>query len=140
MREYRGKAISTGKWIHGDLIRWGDRRFIFTMPDYSNLQWLKDEIFNAETLIEVIPESVGQYTGLKFQEKEVWEHDQFKGQETGNIYTVIFREGEFILVYNSISPPVKDYKFCNLSYGLFCCTFEAIGSTTDSPDLLESPK
>ena len=65
IRPYRGKAINTGEWVKGDLIQWDNRRFIFFMPDYSNLQWLKDEIFNAETLIEVLPDSVGQYTGRK---------------------------------------------------------------------------
>ncbi len=72
IRPYRGKAINTGEWVKGDLIQWDNRRFIFFMPDYSNLQWLKDEIFNAETLIEVLPESVKiKVCGQWFSEKEL---------------------------------------------------------------------
>lgn len=55
MREilFRGKSINRKEWIKGDLVNWrhGDR--FISCGDY------------LEIMEEVIPETVGQYTGLK---------------------------------------------------------------------------
>jgi hypothetical protein len=57
MREYkfRGKAKATGEWVYGDLIhRYDNWTYIAPIPSVTNIK-----------PIEVDPETVGQYTGVK---------------------------------------------------------------------------
>jgi len=58
--KYRGKCTITGDWMHGDLVRNGDR-----------FAWIC-EVTGTDSLISpritsnsVVPETVGQWTGLK---------------------------------------------------------------------------
>ena len=56
MREilFRGKSVTDGRWVFGDLSNYGDCKTITTVKDFSIID-----------SCEVIPETVGQYTGLK---------------------------------------------------------------------------
>ena len=56
MREilFRGKRTDNGGWVFGNLSDYGDCKTITTTKDFSILD-----------SCEVIPETVGQYTGLK---------------------------------------------------------------------------
>ena len=51
---FRGKTIDNNEWVNGNLIQWPD-------GDSYILQWDGETSFNK---IEVIPETVGQFTGL----------------------------------------------------------------------------
>jgi uncharacterized phage protein (TIGR01671 family) len=50
--EFRGKSVDNGTWKHGFLTR-------------RNSSWIGVFAFGSYYHAEVIPESVGQYTGLK---------------------------------------------------------------------------
>ena len=68
MREikFRGKRADNGEWIYGDLLR----RFGMY------------EIYRASGTMRVIPETVGQFTGLKDKnEVEVYEGDILSDME-----------------------------------------------------------
>lgn len=56
MREilFRGKSVNDGRWVFGDLSNYGDYRAITTTRGFSIID-----------SCEVIPETVGQYTGVK---------------------------------------------------------------------------
>ena len=56
MREilFRGKSVTDGRWVFGDLSNYGDCKTITIVKDFLIID-----------SCEVIPETVGQYTGLK---------------------------------------------------------------------------
>ena len=84
---FRGKRIDNGEWIVGDLV---------------HQHWIRDNVFIPVSIrhlikgiysfpVAVIPESVGQFTGLYALkrkgnlEKEVFELDVFREQKETNI-------------------------------------------------------
>lgn len=52
--------------------------------------------------------------------------DKFKGNLSGTTYAVVYRDGEYILVYDSESPPVDNYKHCSLYHGIANLDLEII--------------
>lgn len=78
---FRGKRVDNGEWVYGNLITSSNGyHFIDT-----NNELYEDETYmfrdNTDMIrvavSKVIPETVGQYTGLKDydQTNKIWEHD-----------------------------------------------------------------
>ena len=51
---FRGKRVDNGEWVYGDLFH-----------KYTNCVQIKDDSSGFNLTNEVIPETVGQFTGLK---------------------------------------------------------------------------
>jgi uncharacterized phage protein (TIGR01671 family) len=142
MREikFRGKRVDNGEWVYGDLIhRYSNWIYIAPIPSTIEI-----------TPIEIDPETVGQYTGLKDKNgKEIYEGDIVE------IKVVSVRKedkwdgetGEY-LGWEYVEVPFKDIKIVewlgdgfNLFYGNWIeDEFEVIGNIFDNPELLKGEK
>lgn len=91
MREiiFRGKHTDTGEWVYGDLIHrilWDKSLIIIRTYDYS---------FDTYKDYDVIPESVGQFTGLCDKNNtRIFEGDTVKNSY-GNIKVVEYYRGYY---------------------------------------------
>ena len=133
MREnlYRGKRVDDGEWVEG----W------FLMYPFS--RWpLKAAIIPAEqahggyhTIEEVIPETVGQYTGLTDKNgKKIFEGDVVKSTDNFNtsvVYFVEHRNGALVLHQKGVFHYVHFNELPKKFYQI-----EVIGNIHDNPELL----
>ena len=144
MREilFRGKRIETGEFAYGFLVKMFGAYHIIDKDDEN-------------TAYEVIPETVGQYTGLKDKNgKRIFEGDiaRFTWENyflsspggyfmypSGNVFEVRCLESGYMLCKagdNALEPnangKVSNYVFWNFHRGL-----EVIGNVHDNPELLE---
>ena len=153
MREifFRGKRKSDGKWLYG---HYSDETVHGT--DFPCISPLRSEESDGDWA--VIPETVGEYTGLG----EVWEHDIV--DVWGKRFEVVKECGTFGIVsentidYELFKKKIKEYTGCDNTpcfcyndnfislwelywnyneeeNNLFCV--EVIGNIHDNPELLE---
>ena len=123
-RKYRGKRVDNGKWVYGWYIqqKLGGtcyRHFIFTNYDAGNFK---------DGFIEVIPETVGQSTGLKDKKGvEIYEGDIDK---SGGVVIWNQDDASFYMDHPSEMHPLLDTEKW----------FEVVGNRHQNPELQEAAK
>lgn len=143
MREilFRGKLIDSDKWLYGIPIKTHIGIFICyeENPHYCS-QYLYMEI---NEIAKVIPETVGQFTGLTDKNgKKIFEGDIVRYETIAHngyegIYKVVFEDrngcGYFGITYSDI----ETRAFC---YSVPASQMEIIGNIHDNPELLGENK
>ena len=119
--KFRGKSTETNEWLYGDLVEYPQGEFQI---------WTKIREDGGHNFM-VIPETVGQFTGLYDKNgKDIYEGDIVKDEyESFDIYgEVVYEHGKWIAkndddaVYSELSDFYKGV--------------EVVGNIHDNPELL----
>ena len=131
MREikFRGKRVDNGEWIYG--FYWHN-----TNTETSRITILTESSLYID--IEVIPETVGQFTGLIDKNgKEIYEGDVVRyddisdlGESLGEVAVV-----EYMYEQCCFDPLAIGYGGCY--YSRYIENTEVIGNIHDNPELLK---
>ena len=144
MREilFRGKRLHDNKWIYGNFVSdcEGNPHIIeprFFCEDGHHLQY-ED---NTDTPVFIIPETVGQFTGLTDRNgKKIFEGDicRFKRFNDVHIGKVVFNvtTASFIMWYQPIVGAYGEKATQKMLLSA-CDNIEVIGNIHDNPELME---
>lgn len=139
---FRGKRKDNGEWVEGNLINCAffnnDGFPIFYILDTDNIEYdCWEDIAEEIGYLEVIPETVGQCTGLKDKNgKLIFEGDVVKDKDSGLFGKVVFAtsadgfDGMTGFMVDDIDDGLQNYNG-------FWHLVEVIGNIYDNPDLLE---
>lgn len=121
---FRGKRKDNNEWVTGDLMQWSD----------GTIRICVESGVDEKTTVTVIPETVGQCTGLKDENgKLIFEGDIVKGLfnfglEIMSVCT--FKDGAFGLTAKQCGA----YHFSAFT-SLWEVRYEVIGNIHDNPNL-----
>lgn len=156
---FRGKRKDNGEWVTGYLIQ-GNNTYIVT-PEAIYYMVVSISYMASVEFVEVIPETVGQCTGLKDKngnwifegdifkfDDEVWsscytscgtEYDSYDVVNYGAIgFNKDSASYDFIKYkYNENSIEADLHENCNIEFADFVTELEVIGNKWDNPELLE---
>ena len=133
---FKGKRVDKGEWVEGYMLmsEWNDSVYIVTQ-DECNYN-AGDYIFDG-SINKVIPETVGQYTGLTDKNgTKIFEGDIIAGAvrwlERRKNGVVAFRDGSYGLIWyrGDVEQFNAFTSMCNIEY-------EIIGNIHDNPELLK---
>lgn len=122
--KFRGKRTDNEEWVYGDLLR----RYGMT------------EIYQPSGTIPIIPESVGQFTGLKDKNGvKIYEGDIMQVNQTefniGGKHEVYYYEDGFVTSSVNFINKEKANKNC-LNYQIRSKGAYVIGNIHDNPKIL----
>lgn len=145
---FRGKRVDTKEWVEGDLIRHYENQRKFIACDQMAYTYTENGINRlvSERYFEVIPETVGQYTGLKDKNgKMIFEGDIVSGtalsRERTGVIVWIEQLAGFGVRYAERDDPTAWQESSILrdierhKYSDFCA--KVIGNIHDNHDLLK---
>ena len=104
---FRGKRVDNGKWTYGYLV---NEHYIGIA--YHTLSSIHDNFTVDGEIEEVIPETVGQLTGLKDKSGEdIYEGDKIIWNYDSDKVTAIvgFIYGSFVAMFDNQEIPISEY-------------------------------
>ena len=128
--QFRGKRTDNGEWVYGNLVRGCDEKYVYIV-EFGNEELCRN-------YVDVNPETVGQYTGLKDKNgTKIFEGDiiyAVSNFDAANM-VVVYDPAEFRLVL------CEDYKTYKPGWGFKCLCYESfylqvVGNIYDNPELL----
>ena len=63
--KFRGKRVDNGEWVYGLPVNYCNKTYILVLTDFEEERVYEQYPHKEMWPYEVIPETVGQYTGLK---------------------------------------------------------------------------
>ena len=129
MREilYRGKRVDNGEWIEGFYVRLGNKDVYILTGKLS--------IFGCSLAYEdyqVLPETVGQYTGLTDRNgRRIFEGDIV--EYSGTHHQVVFEKRCGNAYFGIVMSEMETCGFNNATQAIF---MEVMGNIHDNPELL----
>lgn len=140
MREtlFRGKRIDNGEWVYGYYAKYRNiRNEVYTaILQYDECE---GDVY-SDGIVAVIPETVGQYTGLTdMNGKKIFEGDiiQYKTEyDVAPIYSYVVYCAD-TYDYPAFDLEQHAYETNGLQSACRECLCEVIGNKWDNPELLE---
>lgn len=137
---FRGLWVHGNKeWIEGDLVRDKDGKPHIVDNNYVDY-WHDDQTFVCEEECEVLPETVGQYTGLLDKDgKKIFEGDIVKVYDNFDyvgetLYVGKVQWNDTFLNWEIKTRKKTVWQLKNLPSVLY---YEVIGNVFDNPEMLE---
>lgn len=136
---FRGKLEYNGKWIYGDLLQYENGDVAIFGEKLSSFGCECTEMSKRD---RVIPDTIGQYTGLKDKDgREIYEGDilEYIGKRRDNMNKVyrrkvVFHEGMFALLSKEL-PAYSALNYHCMEDGR--SAWSVIGNIHDNPELMK---
>lgn len=134
--KFRGKRVDNGEWVYGNLIQNKDACFIAEKMQYSHLDYCWDCGKPFDDCYKVIPETIGQYTGLKDKNgTEIFEGDILKKDGCWSI-RIEYEDGTYWI--KDLDKTRYNNEITCIPISLFDInTWEVIGNIYENPELLK---